>query len=53
MDTTPKASQGSRSVFYPKRSDTLDKMYEQLESSMPRQQDFANNLEQRLFKTKW
>ena len=44
---------GSRSIFYPKRSDTLDKMYEQLESSIPRQQDFASNLEQRLFKTKW
>jgi len=43
----------SRSFFYPKRSDTLDKMYEELESSMPRQQNFANNLEQRLFKTKW
>jgi hypothetical protein len=46
-------SLGSKSIFYPKRSDTLDKMYEQLESSIPRQQDFANNLEQRLFKTKW
>jgi hypothetical protein len=46
-------SGGSRSFFYPKRSDTLDKMYEELESSMPRQQSFADNLEQRLFKTNW
>ena len=44
---------GSPSIFYPKRSHTLDKMYEELESSMPRQQNFANNLEQRLFKTRW
>jgi hypothetical protein len=49
----PSAGQGSKSIFYPKRSQSLDLLYEQLESSIPRQQDFANTLEQRLFKTKW
>mmetsp|Transcript_25850 Transcript_25850/g.43106 ORF Transcript_25850/g.43106 Transcript_25850/m.43106 type:complete len:80 (-) Transcript_25850:191-430(-) len=44
---------GGQSVFYPQRSASLDNLYAQLETSLPRQHNFANNLEKRLFKTRW
>ena len=41
------------SIFYPPRKESLDQLYEKLEISLPKQYDYANNLEQKILKTKW
>jgi len=41
------------SIFYPQRKESLDQLYEKLEISLPKQYDYANNLEQKILKTKW